>query len=570
MHDCSADREVSFVDAAPAVVEERLAAILDHLADAVIVADEAGRIENVNPAAAALFGWKGQSLCGQHLSVLMTDGEAARHQGHIERYLATGVSGILNVGPRGLTGRRRDGSTAPIELSVGEAWIGGQRKFIGVCRDISQRLAGEAALTETVAALGRTVAELKASTSLLELERRQSEALARSAEAARAEAERANLAKSRFLATMSHEIRTPLNGVIAVADVLGGRIEGGEDRELVDIVAESGRNLLALLNEILDLAKVESGNLVLKPAPFSLEDLLTSLAATWRCVAIAKGVEVTLEAPALPVLLGDEGRLRQVVSNLLSNAIKFTDRGEVKVACRCEGVEGGRARLELTVSDTGQGFDPSLAEAIFEPFVQADSTNTRRHGGTGLGLAICRELVELMGGAIGAESAPGVGTRITLRLALPTTEDLEDQTEPAGAPTGVALNPSCGRIRILAAEDHPLNRRIIGLLLNELGLEHEIVEDGLAAVEAIARGGFDLVLMDVQMPRMDGLGATRAIRALSGPTGQVPIVAVTADASGEQAEACIAAGMDDVLSKPIQPAELQRVLTRRLAVTATP
>ena len=552
--------------AATTAIEERLAAILDHAADAIIVADDEGRIENVNLAAARLFGWEGRELCGRKLDVLMGPSDAPNHQVHVDRYLTTGRSGILNVGPRALKARRRDGGEVPIELSVGEAWIGGQRKFIGACRDITERVAGEATLTETMAALGRTVAELKASGESLERERKQSEAWARAAEAARAEAERANLAKSRFLATMSHEIRTPLNGVIAIADVLAGRMASAEDRDLVGIVRESGRTLLSLLNELLDLAKLEAGAFSLTLAPFSLEDLLNGLAVTWRCAASAKGLDLQVSAAALPTVLGDEGRLRQIISNLLSNAIKFTERGSVSVQCEQQVGEAGRVRLALSVIDTGRGFDPELAERIFEPFVQADATNTRSHGGTGLGLAICRELVELMGGDIRAESAPNLGTRVTLRLELPLVA-----SEPAARPDEVLMaapaetDRAGAGPRVLVAEDHPLNRRIIGILLDELGLAHEIVEDGAAAVEAAASERFDRVLMDIQMPGMDGLEATRAIRALPGPCRRIPVIAVTADAMSDHAEACRSAGMDDFLAKPIQPAQLQQILTKFLA-----
>jgi PAS domain S-box-containing protein len=561
--------QVGEVGATPAdrsLAEERLAAILDHAADAIIVSSDDGVIEDVNLAAARLFGWAEGDLRGQPLGILMDPSAPARHQAHVDQYLVTGRSGILNVGPRRLDARRRDGSPAPIELSIGEAWIGGERKFIGACRDITQRLADEAALNQTVEALNRTVAELKASGESLERERQQSEAWAREAEAARAEAESANLAKSRFLATMSHEIRTPLNGVIAVADVLAGRIAAQDDRDLVGIIQESGRTLLSLLNEILDLAKIEAGALSLSVAPFSLDALMASLAATWRCLASAKGLEFQVSGLGLPAVQGDAGRLRQVMSNLIGNAVKFTEHGSVQVQCACRGVEAGRARLELTVIDTGLGFAPELAERVFEPFVQADSTNTRRHGGTGLGLAICRELVGMMGGEIRAESAPNAGTRVTVRLELPLAETEAAHLGVGAPPTArVPLGGRHDEPRILVAEDHPLNRRIIGVLLDELDLAYEIVEDGEAAVEAVSTGRFDLVLMDVQMPKMDGLEATRAIRRLEGPCGRLPIIAITADAMSDKAEVCLAAGMDGFLSKPIQPAKLQALLTTHLA-----
>jgi PAS domain S-box-containing protein len=567
MTDAAQVGEAKVSDRRRTAIEERLVAILDHAADAIIVTDERGLIENSNLAASRLFGWDAHALRGQRLEVLMGDADGAQHGGRMAAYMATGRSGILNVGPRVLQARRRDGVIIPIELSVGEAFVGGAKKFIGACRDISQRLASEAALTKTVAALNRTVAELQSSAAALQRERQQSEAWARAAEAARGEAEAANLAKSRFLATMSHEIRTPLNGVIAIADVLAGRVSVAEDRDLVGIIRESGRTLLALLNEILDLAKIESGAFTLTEAPFSLGALIDSLATTWRYAASAKGLELNVAAAGLPRVLGDEGRVRQVLSNLLSNAIKFTERGSVSIRCVCGAIEAGRAQLELTVADTGIGFDSSLSERVFEPFVQADSTNTRRHGGSGLGLAICRDLIRLMGGDIRAESAPGAGARLTVRLSLPLA------AAEAAAPIAEAARPaapspavSAAGPRILVAEDHPLNRRIMGVLLDELGVAHDMVEDGEAAVAAVAGGRFDLVLMDVQMPRMDGLEATRAIRRLPGEAGRVPVVAVTADLMSDHAGACQAAGMDDFLAKPIQPQALQQLLVKHLAV----
>ncbi|MDR3511506.1 MAG: ATP-binding protein [Caulobacteraceae bacterium] len=565
MTQCEDPGEGRAAGAEASAVEERLAAILDHAADAIIVIDEKGAIENSNLAATRLFGWAEGDLRGQPLEVLMGEVDRAGHSGHMARYLNTGRSGILNVGPRTLEARRRDGTPVPIELSVGEAWIGGQRKFIGACRDISQRLASDAALTETVAALNRTVADLKASGAALERERRQSEAWARAAEAARAEAEAANLAKSRFLATMSHEIRTPLNGVIAIADVLAGRVTAAEDRDLVGIVRESGRTLLALLNEILDLAKIEAGAFTLAAAPFSPGDLINALAVTWRCAASAKGLDLQVDAGGLPPVVGDEGRLRQVISNLLSNAIKFTERGSVSIRCECEAIEDGQARLLLVVADTGQGFDAALAERIFDPFVQADSTNTRRHGGTGLGLAICRDLIRLMGGEISAESAPNLGARMTIRLALPLAQARAGQVPAQTPPPEPALAGDEAGPRILVAEDHPLNRRIMAVLLDEMGLAHEMVEDGAAAVRAVAGGRYDLVLMDLQMPGMDGLEATRAIRRLPGAAGRIPVVAVTADAMSDHADSCRAAGMDGFIAKPIQPAQLQRLLLEQLS-----
>jgi CheY-like chemotaxis protein len=235
----------------------------------------------------------------------------------------------------------------------------------------------------------------------------------------------------------------------------------------------------------------------------------------------------------------------------------------VSLRCDCRRTEAGRAVVELSVVDTGCGFDAEFAKRMFEPFVQADSTNTRRYGGTGLGLAICRELVELMGGQIGAEAVSPHGAKFTLRLELRLASEAADPVLADSARRARAL-ADVGK-RVLVAEDHPLNRLVMGVLLDELGVAHEMVEHGAAAVEAVTRDDFDAVLMDLQMPIMDGLEATRAIRRLPGGRGQVPIIAVTADVMSDHVEGCMTAGMNDFLAKPVQPHALQQVLFKYLS-----
>lgn len=537
------ERHAREVDASNA----RLAAILDNAADGVILIDQNGLIQEANGAAAVLFGWSHEQLIGRPVTSLMDSDVQADHQKFIDRYLQTGVSGILNVGPRKLPGRRRDGERVWFELSVGEAWIGGERTFVGVCRDIGERLAQEEALRRSHIALEETVFELKRVSADLERQKQRSEALVRAAEKARQHAEDANDAKSRFLATVSHELRTPLNGVLAITDLLAAQDMPAGASQLIDIIRGSGRDLLGLLNEILDLARIEAGALTMALAPFSPNELLRSTAEVWRPAAKSKGLDLQVTIADLPpALLGDAGRLRQVLSNLLNNAIKFTDRGYVRLEVDALERDGAVA-LTITVTDSGAGIDPSLRERLFEPF----SRGRQDVSGAGLGLSICREIVGLMRGAIFAEPNPDGGARMIVEIELPIAQPTAAGDAPRSNTQAPAILEAAPSLRVLVAEDHPTNRQVIALLLDQLGADYRMAEDGEQAVKAAAAEPFDLILMDVRMPRMDGLAATRAIRTGGGPNAHSPVIAVTADAMPGDASGIMAAGVDAILPKPI-------------------
>lgn len=539
--------------------QDRLNAILDNAADAILVIDTDGIIENANRATTTLSEWPAEALIGQPLTVLMGPDEQD-HQTRVIRYLATGESGILNVGPRPLTMITRSGAAVPIELSVGEARVGGAIKFVGICRDIRERLQVDAALRLANERLHGQVDELRALGRDLEERKRALQKLTNEAQEALRVAEHANQAKSRFIATMSHELRTPLNGVLAIAEALSKRALPAEDLELAELIKSSGQGLLSILNEVLDLATVEAGALTLDPEPVALDQAISAVVDVWRFAAEAKGLTLTLEMANLPpFVMVDAKRLRQILSNLVSNAIKFADRGAVHLAAT-GGPESGR--LTFSITDSGPGIKPRDREKLFEPFVQADVGATRRHGGTGLGLTICRELITLMGGRIWAEAAPTGGTTMKVDVTLPLAAALE---RPMGDPEMLQAPPALAANfdpLILVAEDHPLNRRVIAILLDEAGLRYEFAEDGQAAVEAAASGRFDLILMDVHMPRLDGLAATQQIRTLGDARSAVPIIAVTANAASEEIAACRAAGMDDFVGKPISAEALFAAIVR--------
>ncbi|HWF78696.1 MAG TPA: ATP-binding protein [Caulobacteraceae bacterium] len=381
---------------------------------------------------------------------------------------------------------------------------------------------------------------------------------------ARDAAEAANRAKSEFLANMSHEIRTPLNGVMGVASALSRTELSGGQREMVGLITSSAETLEALLSDVLDLARIESGRLELKAEPFDLAQAARDVASLFEPSAKAKGLALSVEsAPAAAGLfVGDAARLRQVISNLVSNAVKFTETGSVRVGVQAEASADGTA-LKVTVADTGIGFTAEAAERLFERFEQADGSITRRYGGTGLGLAISRSLVDAMGGHLSATGEPGHGAVFTIELTLPRAD-----APAAGAAEAAELaDADLSQMRVLLAEDHPTNRRVIELILGAAGVDLTCVENGAEALDAWREGDFDLVLMDMQMPVMDGLTATRGIRDEERRRGlpRTPIHALTANAMAEHAKASAEAGVDGHLTKPISAEALLRAVAEAAA-----
>jgi PAS domain S-box-containing protein len=369
-------------------------------------------------------------------------------------------------------------------------------------------------------------------------------------------AEAANTAKSQFLATMSHEIRTPLNGVLGMAQAMEADELSATQRDRLGVIRESGQSLLTILNDVLDISKIEAGKLELEEADFDIDEIAQSARHAFAAIAEAKGLQLILdlEPRARGLYRGDATRVRQILYNLISNALKFTERGAVTVK-----VARTVDRVRLSVSDTGIGIAKADMRRLFEKFEQADASTTRRFGGSGLGLAICRQLAELMGGRIRARSVIGEGSTFVVSLPLVW---LGQAT--AAAPTDAAAEPAAtaSDIRILAAEDNEINRLVLKTLLGQFGLDPVIVVDGEAALEAWEREAWDVILMDVQMPRMDGPTATRAIRRREAELGRArtPIVALTANAMAHQVEEYRAAGMDGFVAKPIEVGDLLAAL----------
>ena len=375
---------------------------------------------------------------------------------------------------------------------------------------------------------------------------------------ARDQAVEASNMKSAFLANISHELRTPMNGVLGMNELLLDTDLDESQAAYAHQIARSGEQMMSTVNDVLDIARMEAGQLVLEKSDFELREAIESACAPARDTAAAKGLAIEVRiADDVPLRVhGDGPRLRQIVSNLTDNAVKFTGQGSVDVAVAATRDEAGPVRLRVEIADTGIGIDPEALERIFELFTQADQSSTRAYGGTGLGLAIARELVALMDGEIGVESQPRSGSTFWFEVDLGTASGVE------AAAVATPAQPAVSAPHVLIAEDSPVNQIVATRAVERCGCRATVVSDGRQALDALERGQFDAVLMDCHMPDLDGYTATRALRKREGSTTHTPVIAMTTSAVRTDVEKCLSAGMDDYVSKPMRHQALQQTLRR--------
>jgi PAS domain S-box-containing protein len=486
------------------------------------------RILDANAAACRQFGWPRDTLLTFNTLDL-----AAPDERETARKLHQAGDFRTSSAQRTWRMRRQDGSEIFVKPYSQFVWTDGRRLALSAMVDVTERHRAEQALIENAQAL----------------------------EKARDEADAANRAKSEFLANMSHEIRTPLNGVVGMADVLARTDLDPAQADMVEVIRSSGVTLERLLSDVLDLARIESGHQEMRAEPFRLGGAIRDVVALSTLRAREKGVALVVDlSPGVETaVLGDVVRIKQILTNLLSNAVKFTEAGEVRLTV---GGPDEESRFRFTVTDTGVGFDAADLERVFGRFQQADGSISRRFGGTGLGLAISRELAERMGGSLEAEGRPGHGATFTLVLPLPAAE----MADAAPAEAASLDRP----VRVLLADDHPINRKVVELMLEQSGVELVSVGDGAQALAALEAQPFDVVLMDMQMPVMDGLVATRAIRQREARLflPRTPVIMLTANGMPEHVEAGAQAGADGHLTKPITAEALYEALSRALDTPA--
>ena len=517
-------------------------AVSESAHDAIVTADSGSMIIKWNNGAERIFGYTADEVIGRPLTILMPERFRDLHLKGIARVSAGGESRVMGK-PVELLGMRKDGSVFPLELSLARWQVPQGNFFTGVLRDITERKKVERQLEDY-----HTSLEAKIQERTHDLEQ------------ARDSADDANRAKSAFLANMSHEIRTPMNGIIGMANILRREGVTSKQAQRLDTIDASAQHLLSVINDVLDISKIEAGKFTLEEAPVVISSLMANVNSVLSERVKAKGLHLLIETEHLPHnLVGDPTRLQQALLNYASNAVKFTEQGTVTLRALKQEETADSVTVRFEVTDTGIGIEPEVMSRLFSAFEQADNSMNRKYGGTGLGLAITRRLAELMGGEAGAESAPGVGSTFWF------TVKLTKSGEAAAAPIATTVDAEAeirrryAGQRILVVDDEPINREVTVIQLEAVDLVADTAEDGAEAIALARRNSYAAIFMDMQMPKLNGVEATREIRQLPGYR-HTPIIAMTANAFAEDKAKCLEAGMNDFLIKPFDPDQLFVIL----------
>ncbi|MBI5176146.1 MAG: PAS domain S-box protein [Candidatus Melainabacteria bacterium] len=516
-------------------LEERFRLVVEAAPNGMILVDQAGEVVLVNSQVEKMFGYPQEELVGRPIEVLVPERYRAAHPGHRAGFAASPKVRMMGSG-RELFALRKDGSEFPVEIGLNPITNSTGTFVLASVIDISERKRSE------------------------ELVKSRDEALALSR------------LKSAFIANISHELRTPLSGIIGMNQLLRQMPLTIEQRELADSIADSAASLLTIVNDVLDLAKIESGKLTLNASPISVMSIVRDSARTLSEAARAKHLKLltNIDYSIPDYLLGDPERIRQVLVNLLGNAVKFTPKGQVSVEAILENEESDLVQVRFTVRDTGIGIEKDKIEALFRPFSQLDDSPTRRYGGTGLGLSISKTIVETMDGEIGVDSEKGVGSTFWFVLPLRrmpggTAAASEFVTLPPPAVAAPPPSPELTGRLVLVVEDSPLLRMMAQKQLEKLGVRSVSAATGLEAVELLRANSYDLILMDLNIPEIDGLEVTRQVRVMELPLAKhTPIIAMTAAAMKGDLDRCLEAGMDDYLPKPVLLEDLEAKLKQWL------
>lgn len=524
--------------------------------DAILMTNAAGHITLVNQGTERMFGYCRDELFGQAVELLVPDTLRRGHVAMRRQYHANGTSRSMGADRPNLTGRKKDGTVFPVDISLSPMQVEGSGVVVAAIRDVTERKLAQ----DAIVALNT------------DLERRITERTAQLA-SAREAADAANRAKTAFLANMSHEIRTPLNAITGMAELLERTTDKDEQAKMLRLTRESAHALAGIIDDVLDLSKIEAGMLDVHREPVSLRDIVASTVALFSSSASAKNLylRAAIDEQIPAAVYCDPLRLRQILFNLLGNAIKFTSAGGIDVRAFLEENVPAGAVIRMEVADTGIGLSEQAQARLFQPFVQAEADTTRKFGGTGLGLAISRRLAELLSGKLTLQSAPGKGTTMILKLTLALAEakNLNTVTEPdMPAPIMQSKQNALSGLRLLIVDDNALNREVLSRQLKMLDCQADEAQDGVDALRMWRSGAYTLLVTDCHMPEMDGYQLTSCIREIEAGNplqGRIPIIGYTADALQGGRERCLLAGMDDVLIKPVGLQALRNKLVRWLS-----